>query len=474
MPYSTVGLLLALTAALAHAAADDAPHYAVSFDATTSSAQVQLCLAYAHARVRFDADSSGAMRYVRDLRRDSGRALDSTDRSWVASDWRAGECLSYRADLGAIADAHQPDVGWRIGTDLVAAPQLWLLRPDTWNAGAAQIRVELPPGWSISAPWMRESSDGKSITFHIPATPPDWSAAVAFGQFAEQRIELSGSVLRLTILGNSAAEDRAKLRAWLERVAHAVLDAYGRLPLADVQVLMIPVAGRSAVRFGQSVRGQGNALQLLVDPTRPASEFADDWVAVHELSHLMHPYLGDRGAWLAEGLATYYQNVLRARGRIYTPAQAWAELGDGFRRGAQRVGDDTLERAAMDMHRTHAYQRVYWAGAAFWLTVDRDLRRASDGKQGLDGVLAKFRDCCLPAYREWEPDEFIARLDALAGTTLIGARYRESAAARAFPDWRSVYDDLGIRGEGDALHFDAGARDAKLRDAITTAWRAPR
>jgi hypothetical protein len=65
------------------------------------------------------------------------------------------------------------------------------------------------------------------------------------------------------------------------------------------------------VHFGQSIRGQGNALELLVDPTRPAAEFADDWTAVHELSHLMHPYLGDRGTWLAEGLATYYQNVLR-------------------------------------------------------------------------------------------------------------------------------------------------------------------
>jgi hypothetical protein len=320
---------------------------------------------------------------------------------------------------------------------------------------------------------MHESHSGKSVLFSIPATPTNWSAAVAFGQFAEQRIELPGGVLRLAILGKVATEDRARLRAWLDRIAHAVLAAYGRLPLPDVQVLVIPVAG-GAVRFGQSVRGQGNALQLLVDPTRPAAEFAEDWVAVHELSHLMHPYLGDRGAWLSEGLATYYQNVLRARGGIFTPQQAWEELADGFRRGAKQQGHDTLDDAAAQMHRNHAFQRVYWAGAAFWLAVDRDLRRASGGREGLDSVLAKFRDCCLPAYREWEPADFIARLDALAGTSLIGVRYREFATARTFPDWQSVYADLGIREKSDKWRIGANARDAAARDAIMRAWPAPK
>ncbi|TLY51811.1 MAG: hypothetical protein E6K53_06240 [Gammaproteobacteria bacterium] len=87
-------------------------------------------------------------------------------------------------------------------------------------------------------------------------------------------------------------------------------------------------------------------------------------------------------------------------------------------------------------------------------------------------MLARFRDCCLPAYREWTPGDFIARLDTLAHTTLIAARYREFAAARAFPDWRGVYAELGIRLDGDSVRFDTQARDTTLRDAIMTAWRA--
>jgi hypothetical protein len=457
---------VALFVVAASAAAQDAPHYTVSFDAATQQADVELCLAHAHAAVTFAADSAWAMRFVSGLQRADGR-IETAQPGWQARAWHAGECLRYRAAIGAIADQHQPDVGWRRGSDLVAAPQLWLLRPDVQGDADAALSIALPPGWSLSAPWRELGRDGGRIRFQIPNTPPDWSSAVAFGKFREQRIALPGGVLRLTILGDEDAAQRAKLRAWLGRVANASLSAYGRLPLPEVQVLMIPVEGRrGAVMFGQSVRGEGNALELLIDPTRPAAEFDDDWMAVHELSHLMHPYLGDRGAWLAEGLATYYQNVLRGRSGLLTPAQAWDRLYEGFRRGASSPNGETLEQIAQDMHRSHAYQRVYWAGAAYWLTVDRDLRRSSRGALTLDAALSRFRDCCLPAYRRWNPEDFVARLDTLTGSRIFVARYREFAGMRRFPDWENVYAGLGIRTAGEHLAFDAAAPDAAIREAI--------
>ena len=444
--------------------------YHATFD-TALRMRVRACLGGAHAQVTFAADSAWAKRFVADVTREGGRSLAAEGKGWSASDWRDGECLSYQVDLAAIASQDKLDIGWRVDGDVVVAPQLWLLRPDVQD-GDAQIDVDLPAGWSISAPWQEllrteAAAKGRNVRFRIPDTSPDWSAAVAFGRFDEARIELPGGVLRLSMLGDAEAAQRDKLRRWLDRVAHAVLTAYGRLPLADVQVLMIPVgAQKEAVVFGQSVRGQGNALQLLVNPSRPEAEFDADWMAVHELSHLMHPYLGDRGSWLAEGLATYYQNIRRARGGLLTSAQGWDRLQEGFRRGASAPTDATLEQTAANMFRSHAFQRVYWAGAAFWLTVDRDLRRESAGKTGLDTVLSRFRDCCLPAYRRWQPEEFVDKLDALAGTNLISARYREFAAMRSFPDWTQVYADLGIRQTGGRMSFDDTARDAAIREAI--------
>lgn len=489
-------LLLAVDAALA--ATPEAPRYAVTFDATSHMATVRLCLAQAHDAVRIAADSDWAMHFVSGIARSSGAAVDKGQEGWRAARWQAGECLSYAADIGAIASANKVDVGWQMGEDLVAAPQLWLLRVED-TEGDAHVEIALPPGWAVSAPWREEqlrsalppgtsasaqphagavptampppsASLGSTASFTIPHTPADWSAAVAIGHFTEERITLPGGVLRLTILHGGDVTQRATLRKWFDHVSQAILSAYGRLPLPDVQVLMIPVDGHGhgGVLFGQSVRGEGNSLQLLVDPSRPAEEFDDDWMAVHELSHLMHPYLGDRGAWLAEGLATYYQNVLRARAGMLTPAQAWGRLAEGFKRGASGQSADTLEDAAEHMHRTHAFQRVYWSGAAFWLTVDNDLRRTSGDKIGLDAVLGKFGACCLPAYREWRPEEFVARIDALAGTTLIEERYREFAARREFPDWTAVFADLGIDSDGSQEPNVPAVRHER-RDAIMRA-----
>jgi len=445
------------------------PRYAVVFDAQKERLNVQLCLDETHDRVRFVADSEWAMRFVSDAHRGGDRRLDQSGEGWDASNWGAGECLTYRADIGAIAAQHKQDIGWKLGDDLVAAPQLFLLRVDGDAADGADIGVELPAGWSISAPWRETGHDGKSIRFHIPHTPPDWAAAVAFGHFDEERIALPGGQLRFVALHGIDADAREKLRVWLARVSRAVLSAYGRLPLPDVQVLMIPVTSHhgEAIVFGQSVRGQGNALHLLVDPSRPAAEFDKAWVAAHELSHLMHPYLGDRGSWLAEGLATYYQNVLRARSGLLTPAQAWDRLHEGFTDAASKPdGDETLEQAAANMHASHAFRRVYWAGAAYWLTVDRDLRRDSNGQLSIELALSRFRDCCLPAYADWRPEDFVAKLDALLGVQTFSSRYREFAAMKRFPDWRKLYAELGIRDQGSRLGFDPHARDARWRDAI--------
>ncbi len=472
-----VAFALLVFARSATAAPADLPVYRIAFDAQMTRADVRLCLNRAHARVEFAPDSPRAMRFFSSTRRSGAGKLDTSGSPWRAEHWRPGECLEYSADIGAIADRHT-DVGTRFGSSLVTDPQHWVLRADVQGPPGAEATVELPEGWSISAPWRELGRTGRSIRFHIPDSPPDWSASVLLGHFDEQRIELAGGVLRVAILLDDEKQ-RAKLVAWLRKVGQSLLGAYGRLPIADVQISIVPVDDTSwafrfaaflqpgAVLAGESTRGQGNALQLIVDPDRPDTEFAEGWTAIHELSHLLHPYLGDRGSWLGEGLATYYQNVLRARGGLLTPAQAWDRLAGGFRRSAAGPYVDTLERAAADMGQSHSFLRVYWSGAAYWLTVDRDLRRTSGGKLTLDSALSRFSDCCLPSYREWQPEQFVAKLDALLGVQTFSRRYREFARMKQFPDWEALFGQLGVRADEEGVTFDAGAPDAAIRDAIT-------
>jgi hypothetical protein len=387
---------------------------------------------------------------------------------WSANGWHAGECLSYVAALGRIVDAGDRGLGARHGGSIVVDPDNWLLRTDDADRRApADVDVELPAGYAISAPWHPLPAPNGGARFSIPPTPKDWLARIAIGRFTSKDIALRGGTLRVSILDGADAPQRAMLEAWLAHVSRATLSAYGKLPLEDVQVLIVPDrdTNHEAVGFGQSSRGQGHALTLFVDPGKSAAAFDRDWVAVHELSHLFHPYLDDEGSWLAEGLATYYQNVLRARAGLLTPAEAWEQIDYGFARGrgATRTGDVPLGASGERPN----FMRIYWSGTAYWFEVDAELRRTSGNRLDIDEALHRFDDCCLPSYRAWEPAEFVAKLDALMGTEVFRKHFEAYATRRDFPDLKPLYAHLGlVRTGGDALGFDDAAPDASVRVAI--------
>ena len=464
-PRAVTVVFFALAASAASAAA---PRYALRYDAEARSMGVRLCLADAAPRVRFAGDGS-AGRALDGFARSSGAALERDGRAWIARDWQANECLRYRADLGRIADA-RPRRGIDARADAVLTdPAAWL-----FEAGDAEdgiVELELPAGIAVSAPWQPLPAAAGISRFRVPRTPDSWMGRVALGRFEAQPIQLPGGTLHVAILGVDDAARRGRLLAWLQRVGLAATTAYGRLPLADVQLLVAPVGSqREAVVFGQSLRGQGNGLTLFVDPSQPEAAFARDWVAVHELSHLFHPHLGDDGAWLAEGLATWYQNLLRARAGLLTPEQAWRELDSGFTRGAAGTparATTTLAQASRRMGADHDYMRVYWSGTAYWLAVELELHRR--GLPGLDRLLQRFDACCLAEARAWSPRDFVARLDRLGGDGVFTRLFEAWDGRRDFPPVAPLYAALGLHREGGRLRLDDTSPQAGWRTALMQA-----
>lgn len=445
-----------------------APQYRLRYDGTHQSMDVTVCPGTAAAERRFNLDY-GADANLSDVKRSGDGDLDADAQGYSAQRWGADECLSYRADLAKVATKRRPDEGWRIGDDLLTAPSQWLVT--TRAAEPAEVEVDMAQGYALSVPWQRLPARGATQRYRIAPTPEDWAAYVAVGKFSVERVPLKGGDLYVSVLGMPDVQTRQKLQDWLADISKAALAGYGEMPLKEVQVLIVPVGVRGqAVLFGQSSRGQGNALVLLVDPSRPIAEFRDDWTAVHELAHLFHPYLGDSGRWLGEGLASYWQNVLRARVGLLTPAQAWQRLEQGYVRArADAHAGMSLQQVSDRMHALHAFQRVYWGGSVYWLEVDRELRQGSGGTLSVDLALRRFHECCLPSYREWKPEEFVAKLDALLQTDVFTRHYRAAAAERDFPDLKATYAALGLTPTGTAMALGDAPQRA-VRDAI---MRAP-
>jgi hypothetical protein len=281
---------------------------------------------------------------------------------------------------------------------------------------------------------------------------------------AQERIVRAGdTALVIDVEGVDDPARRAMLQDWAEEAARALLTSARRFPLPRATVKIMPSDERdgSPVPWGQTQRRDGVSVLLYVRRDATLAELRADWTAVHEFSHLLHPWLGRDGRWMAEGLASYYQNVLRARAGLMPADEAWRRLDAGFGRGRRATDPGTPLFSARGRGAT---MRIYWAGAAYWLQADLALRARGSS---LDAVLAAYARCCLSPATESSPLAFARTLDQIDGQGLFERLYREAAAATAFPDLSAAYTTLGLSKTADGLRLSRDDAPAQLRAAIT-------
>ena len=167
---------------------------------------------------------------------------------------------------------------------------------------------------------------------------------MAFGRFHEIPVEVPGAVLRLAVLDGSPPANTDAMRAWIQDAANSVAAINGRFPVPSPQVLVMPGArAQRADAVGlRSARWSGGGSFLRQTGAEPLRDYVEDWTAPHELSHLLLPYVSSSDAWLSEGMATYYQNVVRARSGAITRGGRVAAHARGIqaRSGDNRQGLD--------------------------------------------------------------------------------------------------------------------------------------
>jgi predicted metalloprotease with PDZ domain len=214
-------------------------------------------------------------------------------------------------------------------------------------------------------------------------------------------------------------------------------------------------------------RGGGASLLLFVPRAAALSALRADWVAVHELSHLLHPFVERDDAWLSEGLATYYQELLRVRAGLLSEQDAWRRIVAG----ARRVDDaeHSLADEAASMYESFEFARVYWGGATFALLADVELRRRTRGALTLDHVIAALHECCAHSTQPWSARDLLARMDALAGISVFTELAERHVFRPGFPDLEPVLRGLGVTLDDAKVRFDASAPEASLRAAIMAA-----
>jgi len=373
-----------------------------------------------------------------------------------------GACVRWRVNLSAAAAQNDSQLALRLNDAILTSANLWFWRDD--ERRAIRVEVELPPGFSISTPW-KEQQEGGGLTFWPDRTPASWSSRIAVGRFPVQRVAVTGTEVRLSTIGKLLPDQHDAITQWVRETAECVTSIIGRFPQDQPQILVVAIGKRSeAVPWAHVMRGGGIAAEFFIDETRPISEFRADWTATHELSHMLLPSVSSHDRWLSEGLASYYQNVLRARDGRLTEEQAWQKLHSGFERGKRATRGDSLAKAARSGR--GATMRVYWSGAAIILKADTRLRELSGGRQSVDTALLSLQDCCFEEGRNWRAQELFGELDRLTGYTVFMDLFHEHVLDDEFPDMSWIYAQLGIVHRSASVQLNPDAPLNQIRHQI--------
>lgn len=277
-----------------------------------------------------------------------------------------------------------------------------------------------------------------------------------------QLLNVDGVRVSLEFVDSNFANGTEPLVAWVKRSLGIVAGYYGYFPVSDLRIRVSSASGGD-VRHGTTFGAHGALIRITVGREVAQAELFNDWVLVHEMTHLALPDVGPEHAWLSEGAAVYVEGVARAQAGNRPASEVWAEETRSMPRGLPQPGDAGLDH-------THTWGRTYWGGALFCLLADVQIRRRTDNRVGLQSALRGIAQASGGLVSSWPIERVLLVGDAAVGTNVLEDLYARSKDAPLATDLPALWQSLGIEPEDGAVAMHEDAPLAKIRDAI---MRAP-
>jgi len=380
-------------------------------------------------------------------------ALGNRDHWWTDPDGYKDGKGRFTYELGAFAKA-EDDMGSAMpfGDAVLATPGFLLPLPETERAVMLRFRFLFPAGGNVVTA-LRPDQDGY---YRVPLLRLNEAGPLILGTVEAKQIPGDPS-LTLAVPPRATQIADEQLDAWVSAVAESNRRFWARSPTEGGLVVLIP-SPRGGVPFGRVLSLGGAVVTVLVGEQATTQDLYDDWVLVHEFIHLGSPLMRDTGAWLNEGIATFYEPVLRTRAGWKSEDDVWREWISSMPRGMPAITDIGLENAGRG--------GIYWGGAVFVLMAEIESLQASGGKIGfsdcLRTILAEGADVTV----KWPTMKLLDRCDALLGKQVVAPLAKQHIAKGSAMDLDRLWRRLGVSMEGNVVRYDDSAELAWLRPLI--------
>jgi hypothetical protein len=281
----------------------------------------------------------------------------------------------------------------------------------------------------------------------------------AFDKLLKTDLDVPGGVIHVAFAPGEIALPKEKVLDWVRTSANSVATYYGRFPVRELKLLIVPVDG-PRVRGGTTWGYRGAAIRVMLGRDADENNLRRDWVMVHEMVHLALPDLAERHAWLSEGLAVYVEPIARVQAGNLTASQIWQAMMRDMPQGFPEAGDRGLDN-------TDTWGRRYWGGAMFCLLADIEIRKATGNRFGLQDAMRGVIAAGGNHEQDWPIARVLATADKAVGVDVLTRLHNEMGSKPVTPDLAALWRDLGLLRRGEALEFDDAAPLAAIRKAIT-------
>jgi predicted metalloprotease with PDZ domain len=327
-----------------------------------------------------------------------------------------------------------------------------------------EIRLELPARCKRSATAMDPASDGQPNHYRAEDYDTLVDSPIVAGDLSFHEFEVDGSKHILADAGEIGRWDGALAAHHLEKMVGEARRFWGFLPFRRYVFLNVFRAGGGGLEHK-------NSTLLTASPRGGREPGSVRWLSFvsHEYFHAFnvkrlrpielgpfdyeHPP-STKSLWIAEGLTTYFGDLIIVRAGLATRDDLLAMLSShiGQLQNAKGRLVQTLEEASLDVWssgtsgvgRDPATKLSYYVkGPVVGFLLDARIRRATGGKQSLDDVMRL-------AYNRYSgecgftPEQFRGVAEEVAGVDLKEWYHRAIASTEEL-DYREALDWFGLR-----------------------------
>ncbi len=383
--------------------------------------------------------------------------------AFVATACRSRCTLRYTLDLAELAaSCRRMDCERRVGDAVIGRATAFLLFPETLGDAVFEVDA-VGPDTRRFATGLRNRGNGR---FSFGASALSEASFTAFGEMRRGTLDFQNARIDVVFLGAPLAMGDEAALDFIRQSALRIVSLFEAFPV-DTTIFVVPVPGAREVVFGRVLSLAGASVALLFGDATPASGVRDNWVVVHELFHLACPSFVGEGRWLEEGLATYYEPILRERAGWMTEADLWTHFVREMPRGLRRSQDPASLEDRDDIDST------YWGGALFALLADARSRTATGGAASLDLVVRLMRRRVGSAIATAHLADFLRTAEEATGTREVTQVYQSWAVRGENVDLDALWSRLGIggveaaRAQGTPVTLRDDAPLAAVRRAIS-------